>query len=146
MAVVGFHAVVFLTTAVYASAIVALGFMTVPATSRSPAAARAGGRAMPAWTAELLVGVRLVKENRAAALLLGIYALCSLGEGTFSVLFVPFVTEVLRGGELAVGTLFSVQAVGGILGGAIFGRFGHRFSAASRPPAWEQARVRSAVL
>lgn len=41
-----------------------------------------------------------------------------------SALLVPFVDEVLRGGAQGFGWLLSIQAIGGLIGGAIIGRVG----------------------
>jgi MFS family permease len=55
-----------------------------------------------------------------------IAAITSVGEGVLSVLFVPFVTDVLRGDALELGWLMSAQAVGGLLGGVLLARVGSR--------------------
>lgn len=76
-----------------------------------------------------LAGMRLVRQQRAVAVLILFAALIGLGEGTLTTLFVPFIREVLRAGDAAYGALLSAQAAGGILGGVVVGRLGARLSA-----------------
>lgn len=71
-------------------------------------------------------GIRLVRERPRLSLLFAIAAVTALGEGVLSVLFIPFVTDVLRGEALELGWLMSAQAVGGILGGVLLARLGDR--------------------
>lgn len=68
---------------------------------------------------EWLEGLRLVRQNRAVTLLFIIVAITSLGEGVMATLFIPFVTDILKGQALEVGWLMSAQAIGGIVGGAV---------------------------
>ncbi|MCI0399629.1 MAG: MFS transporter [Chloroflexi bacterium] len=75
---------------------------------------------------EWLAGLRLVGRERVVKILFAIAAIVAVGEGVISVLFVPFVTEVLRGKALQLGWLMSAQAVGGLLGGIIIARLGQR--------------------
>jgi MFS family permease len=77
---------------------------------------------------EWLAGLRLIRHQRIVTLLFGIAAIISVGEGIMAVLFVPFVTEVLRGEALQLGWLMSAQAVGGLLGGIVIARLGERVS------------------
>ena len=66
-------------------------------------------------------GLRLIWETRTVRILFFLNILPAIGESTMTVLFVPFVTEVLQGDALHVGGLMSAQAVGGLLGGALIG-------------------------
>jgi MFS family permease len=75
---------------------------------------------------EWLAGLRLIRQQRIVTLLFSIAAIISLGEGIMAVLFVPFVTEVLRGEALQLGWLMSAQAIGGLLGGVVIARLGER--------------------
>lgn len=70
-------------------------------------------------------GLRLVGRERVITVLLAMSAAFALGEGILGALYVPFVTEVLQGGELYLGWLMSAQAVGGLLGGLLMSRFGN---------------------
>ena len=77
---------------------------------------------------EWLEGLELVKQNRVVTLLFVIIAITSVGEGVMSTLFIPFVTDVLRGEAVAVGWLMSAQAVGGIVGGVLVTGFANRLA------------------
>jgi predicted MFS family arabinose efflux permease len=67
-----------------------------------------------------------VRQERLVTVLFTIAAIVAVGEGVIAVLFVPFVTEVLRGEALELGWLMSAQAVGGLLGGTVIARLGSR--------------------
>jgi Na+/melibiose symporter-like transporter len=56
--------------------------------------------------------------------------LMALAQGTFAVLFVPFVTDVLGGSEAEVGVLRGVQAIGGLAAGAALSTVARRVSPA----------------
>jgi MFS family permease len=64
-------------------------------------------------------GMRFIRKDRTVRILFLLQSIPSIGESVMSVLFVPFVTEVLRGGTEHVGGLMSSQAVGGIIGGTL---------------------------
>ena len=87
-------------------------------------------RTLRALGSEWREGLRVVLRRRMVALLVGTRTLTSLGEGVFSVLLAPFVTEVFRGGALELGWLLSAQAVGGIVGGVAIGWLGGRVAPA----------------
>ena len=72
---------------------------------------------------EWLDGLRLIRRTRVAAVLVSVAALTGLGEGVIITLLVPFVTDVLEGGEIAYGVILSAQAVGGLLGGVLIARY-----------------------
>lgn len=87
------------------------------------------GAAASVWSGavrEWLDGLGFIKRQRTVRILVLTLALTALGEGVMSVLFVPFVTEVLRGEALQLGWLLSAQAVGGIGGGLVIGALGSR--------------------
>lgn len=77
-----------------------------------------------------LDGLRVIWRERTVRTLFTLSALPAIGESAMYVLFVPFVTEVLRGDTLHVGGLMSAQAVGGLLGGVMAGWLATRFRAA----------------
>lgn len=66
-------------------------------------------------------GLKVIWHTRTVRILFFLNILPALGESTMYVLFVPFVTEILKGGAFHVGDLMSAQAVGGILGGMVIG-------------------------
>jgi MFS family permease len=68
---------------------------------------------------EWLEGVRLIWREKTLRVLFLSTPLISVGESVMSVLYVPFVTDVLRGSSADVGGLMSAQAVGGVIGGVI---------------------------
>jgi predicted MFS family arabinose efflux permease len=71
--------------------------------------------------AEWADSLRLIWRERNVRVLFLVSALPAIGEATMYVLFVPFVTEILRGDTTHVGALMSAQAVGGIIGGMVIG-------------------------
>lgn len=75
-------------------------------------------------------GLQLIGRQRTVRVLFALNIFPSIGESTMYVLFVPFVTEVLRGDALHVGGLMSAQAVGGIIGGIVIGTVAQRVSTA----------------
>lgn len=58
-----------------------------------------------------------------------VVGLMSVAQGLFVILFLLFVTRVLGGGEPDAGLLRGVQAVGGLLGGALAGGLSRRLTA-----------------
>jgi len=77
---------------------------------------------------EWLDGLLAVQRNRTARVLFAFIAITGVGEGLISTLFVPFATRVMHGDELTFGALLSAQAIGGLAGGVLLGRFGQRVS------------------
>jgi MFS family permease len=59
---------------------------------------------------------------------MAMFSITALGEGVMGVIFVVWVTEVLRGGAQEMGWLMSAQAVGGLLGGLAIGALSSRLS------------------
>ena len=86
------------------------------------------GNAVRRWVSDWREGLAHVRGNRLTLILLAVMALTSLGEGTFSVLLAPFVSQAFAGGALELGWLLSAQAVGGIAGGLVIGWVGRRTS------------------
>ena len=93
------------------------------------AADRVAG-ALTAFWSEWVEGLRLVGRTRLAAVLLAFAAVTGLGEGVMVTLFLPFVVEVVEGGDAGYGLVVSAQAVGGLVGAALLARRGDRFEPA----------------
>ncbi len=70
---------------------------------------------------EWLEGLGLVKRERLVSIMFVLFAVTSLGEGVFGVLFVVFVYRILHGGALQLGWLMGAQAVGGLIGSVLVG-------------------------
>ena len=68
-------------------------------------------------------GLRHVLRNASLRPLLGFYLITAFGEGVVGALFVPWVSDVLRGDSTAFAAILSAQAAGGIVGAVIVGRF-----------------------
>lgn len=73
-------------------------------------------------------GLRIVRNSQTLSIMFVLMAITSIGEGVFSVMLAPFVTELLQSDSIGLGALASAQAVGGIIGGAIIARIGERAS------------------
>lgn len=77
---------------------------------------------------ELLDGLRLIVKTPAIRIVFAALALTSIGEGIFAALLVPFVTRSLHGSGQDYGWFVGLQAVGGLIGSLVIGRFGERIS------------------
>jgi MFS family permease len=75
-----------------------------------------------AWR-EWLAGLRLISATRLVTALFAFAAITGIGEGVLSTLFVPYVRHVLGGTALQYGWILSGQAVGGLIGSIVIGRF-----------------------
>jgi Na+/melibiose symporter-like transporter len=80
--------------------------------------------------AELREGLRLATRHRVLRALMIFILVASVGEGTMSTLFTPFVERVLHGTPQDLGLILAAQAVGGIAGGMVAAASGHRIQAA----------------
>ncbi len=130
VAVFGLAGVVVVDAAsfVLAGALVAL-VTGIPRSAHSVAssAATLAQRCLGVWR-DWREGLRVVRSDRVLRVLLAFCAVTGLGEGVIMTLFVPFATTVVRGGQGAYGALLSAQAVGGLVGGLLLGRFGRGFA------------------
>jgi MFS family permease len=92
----------------------------VPAPARAAAAAGGGARAAGGgFVREWLDGLAVTLRSRRLRWGLLVSALAAVAQGLFTVLFVLFVTRILRGDGADVGLLRGVQAIGGIVGGLL---------------------------
>ena len=80
---------------------------------------------------EWLEGLGLIKRERLVSIMFILFAVTSLGEGVFGVLFVVFVYKILHGGALQLGWLMGAQAVGGLAGSVLVG-YAFKFLSPSR--------------
>jgi MFS family permease len=71
-------------------------------------------------------GVQVIVADRQLRGTFASAALCAVGQGIFSVLFVVFVVRSLHGGDAEVGLLRGVQGIGGVVGGITLGALGRR--------------------
>ncbi|HTX29382.1 MAG TPA: MFS transporter [Streptosporangiaceae bacterium] len=78
---------------------------------------------------ELRGGLDLATRHRVLRVLMIFALVTSIGEGTMSTLFTPFVEHVLHGSSQEFGLVVAAQAVGGIAGGAVAASYGHRVRA-----------------
>ncbi|HEY8292620.1 MAG TPA: MFS transporter [Thermomicrobiales bacterium] len=104
------------------SGLLILGIM-LPAIQREPGATPRG----TSWTAvwgEWRDGMRLMGADATITAIFAAMGVAMIGEGFFTVMLVPFVKEVLRGGPQDFGWLASVQAIGGLIGSLFIGRVG----------------------
>jgi Na+/melibiose symporter-like transporter len=76
-----------------------------------------------------LEGLREIRDRRPLRVMVAVVGLMAVSQGIFVVLFVLFVTERLGGGEAETGVLRGIQAVGGLLGGALMGMLARRLRA-----------------
>jgi hypothetical protein len=111
-----------------ASFLIAAGLVSVlvmpsqPAPEESEDAATASRAVWREW----LEGLRLVWRSSNLSVLIGLFALSSVGEGVFGTMFVIWVKQVLHGSALQYGWFMSAQAVGGVVGGLVVGALGSR--------------------
>lgn len=80
---------------------------------------------------ELIEGFLVVGRNRIIFSLFLFMGVAMLSEGLFEVMIIPYVGDVLKEGSEQLGLLFTAQAVGGLIGGALIGRFGKKIDAAN---------------
>ena len=68
---------------------------------------------------EWLDGLRLVRRDPRLTALFVIGGLVAVGQGLWGVVWVVWVSDVLRGGPLALGWLLAARGIGGLIGGAL---------------------------
>jgi MFS family permease len=73
--------------------------------------------------AELLDGLRVIRDTAVVAVLIGLLFVTSIGEGVMGALFAPFIVDALDGGAKELGWTMTAQAVGGIAGGLLAARW-----------------------
>lgn len=122
----GLTGVVLLDLASYLIAALLIALMSVSSKTASEPGQVATRNAFHHWVSEWREGLSHIWGNRIMLIILAVMALTSLGEGTFSVLLAPFVSEAFAGGALELGWVLSAQAVGGIAGGLLIGWVGSR--------------------
>jgi predicted MFS family arabinose efflux permease len=71
-------------------------------------------------------GLGLVTGHPVLRALLVFFVITRVGEGLLGTLFVPWATDVLRTNAAGYGWILSAQAVGGLAGALVVGRFGAR--------------------
>jgi MFS family permease len=130
----GLNGIVLADAASFALAALLIAFITVPPRKAAPVgafteplAAAEAGAVKRVWR-EWVDGLRVIRHERTLAVLLAVYAITSLGEGVFGVLYPVFVYKVLHGIAPQIGELMTAQAIGGLLGGLLVGRAGRRIT------------------
>lgn len=127
----GLSWVVLIDAGSFLAAALLIGLIQQPKRAATATAPQVASLSFMAIWRELLAGLQLVLRERLVTILFAIAAITAVGEGIISVLFIPFVTQVLGGQALELGWLMSAQAIGGLLGGVIIARLGTRI----KPPA-----------
>ena len=115
LAVAGLGGVALVDVATYLVAAALVASLPAQRTARDPEVPRPRGG-----------GVLRALRDPATGVPIAVVVLAAVAQGLFLVLFVFFVTDVLRGDEADVGLLRGVQAVGAIAAGAALGVLGAR--------------------
>lgn len=118
--------VVLFDVATFLAAALLIALIRQPAKEQAAAATHPAPVSFTAVWQEWRAGLRLVRQKHPIWLLFILFMITAVGEGILAVLFIPFVTEILKGEALELGWLMSAQAVGGILGGMAIARWGKR--------------------
>jgi MFS family permease len=126
MLTLGLPGVVLIDAATFVAAAVLIALIKRPQPIPISASPEVEPVSLTAVWGEWLAGLRLVAQERMLRIIFTFVAITAVGEGIVAVLFVPFVTEVLRGQALELGWLMSAQAVGGLLGGFAVAQLGQR--------------------
>lgn len=85
----------------------------------------AGGPVAALWR-DWVAGLRLVRNSRTLTAVFVVAGTALLADSIFTALLVPFVKTVAGGNARALGTLFAVRGVAGLLGGVVVGWIGAR--------------------
>jgi MFS family permease len=118
-------AVSFVLAALLIAGIASPRAATEPARSQVAPSEREKRGVAHVWR-EWIAGLSVIAGERTLAVLLALFAITSLGEGVFGVLYPVYVYQALHGGAQEIGTLMSAQAVGGLIGGILVGWVGAR--------------------
>ncbi|GIG68540.1 MFS transporter [Phytomonospora endophytica] len=100
--------------------------------AEAAAAAEAAGEVPPGFVRkfarEFAEGIKVIVASRTLLIIFLMFAVMSVGEGIMGSLFAVWVTDVLHGEAPELSWLIAAQAVGGIAGGLVGGRFASRWS------------------
>jgi MFS family permease len=110
---------------VAAGLIAAIRYVAPPGPAHPPLEVEA----VSAWRrliGEWREGLRVVWHQPVLRALLVFFAITSIGEGLTFTLFVPWVIDALHSDSAGYGALLSTQAIGGLAGALVIGRFGAR--------------------
>jgi MFS family permease len=124
MAVTLADAASFLFSAAMISLIRGPSFRPVRTDSIEHAAASAWHRLVVEWRD----GLRVVRSQPILRALLYFMSITRIGEGLTMVLFVPWVVVALRSDQSGYGALLSTQAIGGLAGAIVIGRYANRIN------------------
>jgi len=80
------------------------------------------------FAGEFTEGIKVIAASRTLLVIFLMFAVMSVGEGIMGSLFAVWVTDVLHGEAPELSWLIAAQAVGGIAGGLVGGRFASRWS------------------
>jgi predicted MFS family arabinose efflux permease len=77
---------------------------------------------------EWMEGLRLIRATPLLRGLLLVIAFAALADSMNTPLIAPFVLNVVGAGAAAIGLIFTVRGIAGLVGGVLIGRFGSRFN------------------
>jgi len=89
---------------------------------------RLEGQAMPSWFDDLKVGLQYAFNHRALRVLLVTTFVAAFAGAALVTIEVVYVKDVLNGGDVGYGLLYSVAGIGAILGSASATRLSRRFT------------------
>jgi len=110
-------------TAAILIALIAPAASSAPARALAEHAAAATRSAFGRLADEWRDGLAVTMSNRMLRALLVFSLLTGLGEGVVGALFVPWVSDILGGDNAAFAALLSTQAIGGLIGAFIIGKY-----------------------
>ncbi len=111
------------------AALIALIRYQPPARAQRPDGESVEAQALSAWgrlLGEWRDGLGVILSSRVLRALLVFMVITAVGEGLTITLFVPWVEEALHSDAFGYGALLSAQAIGGLAGAMVIGRFGAR--------------------
>jgi MFS family permease len=121
-------AVSFLLAALLIAGIVSTRVVSQPQATTAETPSEREKRGIAHVWREWIAGLRVIAGERTLSALLTLFAIMSLGEGVFGVLYPVYVYQALGGAAREIGTLMSAQAVGGLIGGLLVGWAGARMT------------------